>query len=302
MNTDKTSFQFVCYGEILWDVLPDKKLPGGAPMNVAYHLQKMQKKTALISKMGNDDLGRELISVLKQKNIDTSFCVIDNKYITGVVNAIAKEDNEMTYEILHPVAWDFNEWSEAIEELTTHAEYFVFGSLITRNEQSRNTLFKLLEKAKTKVLDINLRPPHFNREIIEQLLLKTDILKLNFSELKLVTDWFHKYDNEKNAIKFLKQRFNISTVIVTKGEEGAVLDTNDKFYSHSGYNVNVADTIGSGDSFLAGFLSKIADNSSPEKALEFACALGALVASRTGGCPEYSIAEVGDLINKIIVF
>jgi fructokinase len=288
----------VCFGETLWDILPNAKLPGGAPMNVAYHLTRLGKNAAIISRTGDDDLGRELINVFQSKNINTGFFQLDKIHGTGKVFATIKEDNEVQYDIVKPVAWDFIQWENRFGDLIAQAEYFVFGSLITRNKVSKNTLFRCLESANTKVLDINMRPPHFSKKIVGELLQNADILKLNLAELHLITGWFCDYHTDEDRIKVLKEKFSIGTIIVTKGGDGAILNIGDAFYHHSGYAVKVADTVGSGDSFLAAIISKFIDRAPPEESLDCASALGAFVASCPGGCPQYEIAEVIALMKR----
>lgn len=294
----KSNYPVVCFGESLWDFLPERKLPGGAPANVAYHLQKLGKNPAVISRIGNDELGNELIKEFRSKSIETDFFQVDNKYETGKVFATVKENHEVEYEIVQPVAWDFIECNKKDEEIISNAEYFVFGSLVSRNKNSRNSLLRCLEFAKIKVFDINLRPPHFSKENLTQLLEETDILKLNLSELQLVSSWYGNLKSNEEMIKLLAQKFNLQTIIVTKGGDGAMLYINEKYFYHPGYSVKVADTIGSGDSFLAAIISKLMDKASPEEALDFASALGAFVASRPGACPDYQIIDVIDLMNK----
>ena len=293
----KFTYPVICFGEILWDFLPQGKLAGGAPVNVAYHLKQLGKNPAVITRTGADDLGKELKELFERKNIDTAFFQIDPVHPTGKVIADTKE-HEVVYDIVKPVAWDFIEWKDELASLISNAEYFVFGSLITRNEESRKTLLKGLEMAQTKVFDVNLRPPHFDKRILKELLEKADILKLNSAELHLISDWDNHFSNDEDRIKWLKESFNLQTIIVTKGSAGAVLYINDSFYYHKGYQVKVADTIGSGDSFLAAIISQLMDNTSAGEALDFANALGAFVASRQGGCPDYEIKEVIDLMKK----
>lgn len=292
MKSVETTYPVVCFGETLWDILPQEKLPGGAPMNVAYHLTRLGKHPAIISRIGSDEPGKELLSIFERKGIDINFFQVDKKYSTGKVYAAVKENHEMQYDIVKPVAWDFIQWGKKLADILTAAEYFVFGSLATRSSQSKNTLFKCLEAANTKVLDINMRPPFYSRKAIEELLQKADVLKLNLEELYLVTGWFSNYENDDDRIRLLRDKFDLKIIIVTKGSQGATLNIGDNFFHHPGYKVIVADTVGSGDSFLAAVLSKFLDKASPEDALNFACALGALVASKRGGCPEYDLTDL----------
>lgn len=298
MNNTKENPPVVCFGETLWDLLPHAKLPGGAPMNVAYHLTRLGKNPAIISRIGTDELGKELLQVFTSKNINTQYIQLDHQHSTGKVFATIKEDNEVQYDIVKPVAWDFIQWEDAYQPLIEQAKYFVFGSLITRNKVSKNTLYKCLEYANTKVLDINMRPPHYNKKIIGELLQKADILKLNQAELHLITGWFSEYNSDEDRMKLLKERFKIDVIIVTKGGDGAILNINDAFYHHNGYTIEVADTVGSGDSFLAAILTKFLDDSTPPDTLSFACGVGALIASHHGGCPDYSTAEITGIMNN----
>lgn len=291
MNTS-SHHPVVCFGEVLWDFLPGGKQSGGAPMNVAYHLGKLGKNPAMISRVGNDDLGKELLAVMKEKNINTQYVQIDDEMPTSTVIARLKDNHEMIYDIVENVAWDNIQYSPTVSKLVSDAEYFVFGTLAARSETSRNTLFRLINEAKTKVLDINLRAPHYSHGLIETLLHKADIVKLNEAELKLITDWFHTYKNDEEAILFLQEKFNIKMIIVTKGAEGALLKVENTLHSHEGVQVIVADTVGSGDSFLAAVVSQLLDRIPYEHILDFANQLGAFVTTQKGGCPVYQLDDV----------
>lgn len=288
----------ICFGEILWDILPNEKVPGGAPMNVCYHLTQLGQSASLISKIGADDNGQSLMEFLTQNKLDTAFIQTDNIQPTGTVIA-QQTGNEMAYQIVQPVAWDFINCTQTLLDEVSHADYFISGSLVARSELSRNTLFKLMNIAQTKVIDINLRPPHFTKETIEALLTKADIVKLNNHELALIAGWYsHVHDFEMQILQ-LSKRFSLPTIIVTKGDAGASIFFEDSFFNHSGFKVQVQDTIGSGDAFLAGFLSKYITGSNPEEALSFACKMGAFIASQKGACPNYDGTSVAQLFDNI---
>jgi fructokinase len=284
--------KIVCFGEILWDILPSGALPGGAPMNVAYHLRKLGLHPDIVTRVGIDDRGKKLIELLSKNGITPVHIQLDLNIPTGIVNAVANEHGEMIYDIVAPAAWDFIELDDVTVELVKEASHFVFGSLVNRRITSRNTLFALLETAQQKVLDINLRPPHFDRRLVEDLLSRADMVKMNISELELITGWFASYKNITERIGIIQDRFRIPGIIVTMGGEGAMVNIEGKLYRHPGYVVNVADTIGSGDAFLAAFLFKQLSKNGPAESLAFASALGALVASKTGGWPEYVISDI----------
>ena len=287
----------VCFGEVLWDILPTGAVPGGAPMNVAYHLHKQKIDPALITKIGIDDEGKKLINIFSRQGICTDFFQVDYKNQTGKVYARPANDNEMVYDILMPVAWDFIQLEDELNNLVATADYFLFGSLAARNKVSKATLFRLLEIAKNKVLDINLRAPHFNKQGVIELLSKADFLKINMTELELITGWFSNHKSIVDRMKSVRDKFKIANMVVTVGADGAVLYMNETITIHKGFKVDVVDTVGSGDAFLAGLLGKLIKNTGPEEALEFACGLGAFIATQQGACPQYELQMVTDLID-----
>jgi fructokinase len=286
----------ICFGEILWDFLPKGKEPGGAPLNVTYHLNKTGVPAALISRLGKDELGEEFMRVLREKKVPAVFISSDPDHDTGKVFADTNQKEEVTYRIVEPVAWDFIEWKPEFQEAVGRADYFVFGSLACRNEYSRNSLLKLLEAANIRVFDVNLRPPHFQKETIVELMKKAELLKLNHNELELIAGWFGNETDEIEQMKLLQEKFSINTVVVTRGARGACVLTNGKWYEQSGFKVQVVDTVGSGDAFLAGFLSSLLNKHDPQYCLELACALGATVARYAGACPDYAMEEALELI------
>jgi fructokinase len=187
---------------------------------------------------------------------------------------------------------------QGLISLIQQTKYFVFGSLASRNDVSANTLLQLLEAAKTKVLDINLRPPHFTKATLETLLYQTDILKLNAHEANLIAGWFNQFDSLQDQVKSIEEHFKIDIILVTRGEHGALINEKGNFYEHSGYKIKVEDTVGSGDAFLAGYLFKLDNNATPQESLAFANALGAFIATQSGACPPYSLEMVSHLKEK----
>jgi len=302
INMEKNNdHKVVCFGEVLWDILPSGAVPGGAPMNVAYHLHKQQKNPALITSIGIDEKGEQLVKIFSDYGICTDFFQVDYEHETGKVFAEPNEHNEVVYDIVKPVAWDYIKWEDDFENLVSNANYFVFGSLASRNNVSKKTLFQLLEYAENKVLDINLRAPHFNRRIVEELLSKADFLKLNLAELELITGWFSKHTSIEDRVRSITDKFKIQNMVVTMGGDGAVLYYNGNEYVQKGYKVDVVDTVGSGDAFLAGLLARLLDNASPVNALEFASGLGAFIAMQKGACPVYNVDEIYNLLKTGVV-
>lgn len=296
-TTNQKKKTVVCYGEVLWDIFPTQTKPGGAPMNVAYHLRKFGIDSRMISRIGNDKAGEKLLKLLTEWDIPTANCQIDETYETGKVLATVLPGNEMSYCIQSPVAWDYITPEEDFTNLVNQADAFVFGSLVTRNSTSRETLYDLIEKARYNVFDINLRQPFYSVEIIEYLLGKCNLLKLNETEIALISSWFINESLDDDAsVRYIQQKFDIDEVIVTKGADGASYYTKSAVYSFPAFKVKVKDTCGSGDSFLASFLAKKFENQSPENCMTYATGLGAFVASHEGACPAYDLSNLESYI------
>lgn len=288
----------VCFGEVLWDMLPSGAKPGGAPLNVAIHLKNHKIQPILISKTGNGREGIELKNFLLQSGLSTDFIQTDASLPTSKVLVKLDENKNATYEIVQPVAWDNIKFSPDIRKLAKTADLIIFGSLASRSSKTRNTLFKFFENsAATRLLDVNLRPPHYNQEFIEKLLHKSDFVKLNDDELRTIGGWNNKTGTEKELILWLAKNFHCSTVCVTRGANGAALWIENNLYQHPGFTVKAEDTVGAGDSFLAALVAELSRNSKPQDALKTASATGAFVASQPGAVPQYSEMEINRLIS-----
>ena len=286
-----------CFGEVLWDLLPSGKLPGGAPMNVATHLQNLGTPSVVISRVGNDELGDEIKAFLQEKNCTLDFLQTDETHPTGKVNVFLSEKHEATYEIVHPVAWDFISISPETIDLVKNSKGLIFGTLACRDTQTKNTLLALLEVAPLKIYDVNLRPPHYTQALVETFLHQADIVKMNEDELEIITNWYGFTEgSDEQKLSKLKDKFNLQTLIVTQGGDGAMVLAEQGFYKSKGFKVTVMDTIGSGDSFLAGFLTNYLADKPIDYALTYACALGALVASHKGANPPIEEADILKMI------
>ncbi len=282
----------VSFGEVLWDIFPNGERAGGAPFNVAYNTFKMGTDIKMLSKVGNDELGKKLINQIKNWGITTELIQTDEKFSTGTVIANFDENNEAHYDIVQNVAWDFIEILPEHEEIIKNAEAFVFGSLAARNETSRNTLFQLLEWAKFKIFDVNFRPPFVDVELIKTLLHKCDLVKMNKPELRNIIEFLgEEYIDEETGVKHIQKYFNINEVVLTKGSKGARYFVGNQSYTFSAIPITIADTVGSGDSFLAGFLHKRIQEKSPEEIMKQAVSLGAFITSKFGACPDYNYEE-----------
>lgn len=294
--------KIVCFGEVLWDMLPEGNKIGGAPLNVAYHLHKLGMDAALISRVGDDALGRRIHGFIERKGLSRSILQTDTIHPTSTVEAQVLPNHEITYNIIENVAWDFIEYDHSINELITKADYLVYGSLITRNNISRNALYKILESPLIKVLDVNLRKPFYSKETLHYLLLKANIVKMNETELGLISEWFDFRGTDQEKMQALSNAFSLDILITTYGSKGAYLLYQDKISFEKGMEIKVADTVGSGDAFLAGFLSEYVVGKPPPEALKTANKMGAFIAQRTGGCPDYDIKEFHKSIKQNSIY
>ena len=284
----------VSFGEVLWDVFPTHKKIGGAPLNVALRMQSFGAEVAMVSRVGEDENGDAIVSFIKENGVNTDFIQSGTDYKTGVVHVMINDKGNASYDILYPSAWDKIKVEEHLIDKISEADVFFFGSLSARDEDSRSTLMHLLENNNTfKVFDVNLRAPYYTFELIKELMIKADFIKLNDEELLEISQKMGSpYHSFEQNIKFIAEQTGTTQICVTKGAFGAVLYSNDKFYCNSGYFIKVVDTVGAGDSFLASLLTKLLRGKSPQKALNFACAVGALVAGNEGANPKLTMKEI----------
>lgn len=282
----------ICFGEVLWDLLPSGKIAGGAPMNVAYQTNNLGMRSRMISRVGSDDLGRELRGFLQSKGVSTDLVQSDEVFPTGIVNVLLDEKGIPSYEIVQPAAWDRIECTEEMLQAVASADALVFGSLSCRSDHSKNALLQLLEIAPLRVFDVNLREPYYSQALLEELLPKANLVKVNDIELGILASWYGISGSEEEQMQALKARFGLDRIIVTKGEHGAACLSEAGYCSVPGMAVQVQDTIGSGDAFLSGFLSQLFAGASDRECLRFANALGALTATKAGGTPQISFVEI----------
>lgn len=282
----------VVFGEMLWDCLPSGPVAGGAPMNVALNLHQLGLNSRLISAVGKDEDGEKLLEFLKGFQLPTNLIQQKEEHETSKVLVDDSDPENMKYTIVSPVAWDFITWNPTMDEAVSSADAFVFGTLGVRNPESLNTLIKLLHHQTLRIFDANLRPPFYDFEIIETLLGFADILKINEDELEIFADYFDLEPSVNAVCEYLDQHFPMDLICVTKGSKGALVYEKGHIIEHPGYKVKVEDSIGAGDAFLSGFIKMYLEDNPPEKTLDFASKLGAFVATKKGGTPKYTQAEV----------
>jgi len=299
MKKEQLKIKGLCFGEVLWDNLPNGKKLGGAPLNVAYHLNQLGVHTQIISCVGDDGPGNELIASCQELGVPTRLIATDQLHPTSSVEVHIDAVNDVTYDIVFPVAWDFIENTEAQVYAVQSADFLVFGSLCARNEVSFVTLKELLTIAKYKVLDVNLRAPHYSKERVLELLEYANLVKMNKEELIVIARWLGlpTSHTDSRLVDEIMERCGVDEVIVTYGAGGAVYHARlaKVRYHFPALSVTVKDTVGSGDSFLAAFLSARMggrEDLAIEDMMGFAATLSAFVTQSDGGCPHYDAKTI----------
>lgn len=281
--------KIVCFGEVLFDVFPTHTKIGGAPLNVGLRLASLGIETQIISRIGQDAKGKELLDFIEANDVSTTYIQTDSHFSTGEVTVKLDEKGSASYTINYPVAWDKIEATPEAHDIVSFADAVVFGSLVCRDTASYQSLLSILNVAKYKIFDVNLRAPFYTKELLSDLMNKADFIKFNDDELYEISAYLGSpYHSLEQNMQFIAEKTNTQHICVTKGSHGAVLFYNDQLFYNSGYKITVADTVGAGDSFLAGLLSKLLAGIAPQEAINFACALGALIAQEEGANPKIS--------------
>ena len=289
----------ICFGEILWDVFPTHKTIGGAPLNVALRLQSFQNDVSLISCLGDDTSGDELQLELQKYNISSYYIQKDKEYKTSIVAISLDKNGSASYLINQPCAWDNIQLNSELKSLVKSSEALVFGSLVARSNTSRNTLIKLLSFSKFSVFDVNLRPPHYDLSSIQVLMNAANFIKFNDDEIIEISKSLGiQGESIEHTILYVATHTNTASICVTLGEKGAILYYEKRFFYCNGYQVKVADTVGSGDSFLATLIDVLLKRKDPQLAIDKACAVGAIVAKSRGANPMISKVEIDTIMNQ----
>lgn len=299
MNNGK-SLKAIAYGEVLWDVFDNEKKIGGAPLNVALRMKTLGCDVAMISCVGKDDDGAAIIDHVKNLGLETAVIMQSENFPTGLVNVILDENGSASYTIHYPSAWDKIKLNDLTKKFVAEADVLIYGSLVCRDEVSRKSLEELLQTQVYKVFDVNLRKPHYSHEILEQLMLSADFIKFNDEELLEIAQAMQSpFISLEENMHFIADKTKATAMCVTKGKHGALLLWDGQLYNNGGYPVKVADTVGAGDSFLAALITSLLTGKEPQTAIDFACAMGALVAQSPGANPVVSPSKIEELMLKV---
>lgn len=275
-------------GELLWDLLPAGRQLGGAPANFAYHAHGLGAEALVVSRVGRDPQGREILDRLSTLGLRTDGISTDPAAPTGTVSVALDGRGTPTFTIHENVAWDFIAAGEAVFREAARADAICFGSLAQRHPVSRNAIRAVLRAAPPTALrlfDINLRQHYWSREIIEESLHLADVLKLNDDELPVVAGLFGLTGDEAGQMRELAARFDLQAVALTKGANGSALLVGDSLVSRPGSKLAIVDTVGAGDSYTAALALGLLSGLAPEAILERAHRLADYVCTQPGAMP-----------------
>ncbi len=241
-------------GEILWDLLPDGKKLGGAPANFAYHAQALGAQSFVITAVGDDSLGKEIVDQLNDIHLETNYIEISHIHPTGTVEVKLDKYGKPDFIIHNDVAWDYISFSQTVDDLAGELGAVCFGSLAQRSEISRNSIREMIEATPDqclRIFDINLRQNYYNFEIINESLSLANCFKLNEDEFPIVANMFSISGSEQEILNEFLYRFDLRIIALTKGKEGSVLHTREESSFLKSTEVEVVDTVGAGDAFTA---------------------------------------------------
>jgi len=284
------SGRFLCVGvgEILWDLLPAGKQLGGAPANFAYHAHALRAEARVVSRVGADPLGREILDRLRTLGLPTDGITADPSAPTGTVSVALDARGTPTYTIHENVAWDFLTAEESVMRMAARADAVCFGTLGQRNPVARAAIRRLVQalpETALRIFDINLRQQFWSRELMQECLELANVLKLNDEELPVVAKLMGWDGAEAACLEKLADRFRLQAVALTRGARGSTLQVDGKVVHHPGARLTIADTVGAGDSYTAALALGLLHGHSAEAILAFAHRLADYVCTQPGATP-----------------
>lgn len=288
--------KIVAFGEVVWDIFPTGRILGGTPSNMAFRCNSFGEEGILLSRVGNDELGRLALKRLAELGISTCNIQIDSVFPTGVVNITFDENNEPVYRVPTDVAFDHIEFTSEALKLVRDADCLFFGLLPQRFGISKNTIRELIKESPVsiKFFDLKLFHHFFNVGVVEELLSCSHIVRVKEKEIGFLIEKLHL--DCKDIIEFgeaLTGKYNVQLVLFTRGKKGVMAFHKDEgVYADSGYKVAKVDNVGSGMAFSAGFLHLYLHGQSLQDALQFGNAAGALSTTKSGATSFFGMDDV----------
>jgi fructokinase len=284
-------FRIMGIGEVLWDLLPSGAQMGGAPANFAYHARALGAEAQVISRVGNDALGREILGRFERMGLGGGTVQRDEGLPTGTVTVALSGDGVPQFTIHENVAWDRIAATADALAMVREADAVCFGTLGQRNELSRQSIQRFVAaapEAAWRIFDINLRQHFYSRNLIERSLQLANVLKLNDTELPVLAALFGLSGNAREQLAALAQSFELRVVALTRGAQGSLLLANGLWSDHPGLTVQVVDSVGAGDAFTAAMVLGLFSGRSLDEVNAYANEVAAYVCTQPGATPALS--------------
>ena len=281
-------FKLVGIGEVLWDLLPGGRQMGGAPANFAYHASALGAEARVVSRVGRDEAGRELVRRLEHLGVPTCCVEEDPTAPTGTVTVEVAADGQPQFTIHENVAWDNISGEGAGRLAVAAANAVCFGTLAQRSKTSRHTiraLLKTMPAESLRILDVNLRQHFYSPELIAESLALANVLKVNETELPRLAEMFKLTGDDPAQVAGLARRFKLQVVAYTRGGRGSLLFSEGRWSEHPGASTKVADTVGAGDSFTAALALGLLAAWPLDEVNQHASDVAAYVCSQPGATP-----------------
>lgn len=282
------SFRVIGIGEVLWDLLPSGPQLGGAPANFACHARQLGAEAQVITRVGNDPLGRKILKHFAESGIDASAVQVDDRLSTGTATVLLDANGVPQFTIKNDSAWDALGFSEVAAEAVQGANAVCFGTLAQRCPGAAAAIQQLVAAtpfSSLRVFDINLRQKFYSKALVEQSLEIANVVKLNDHELAILSPMFDLRGNTRERIEQLARRFSLYAVALTRGENGSLLHQGALWSDLPGGRLNIVDTVGAGDAFTAGFVMGLLHGFSLEDIHRIAGDVAGYVCSRPGATP-----------------
>ena len=289
-------------GELLWDVYPEHRHPGGAVANCIHHVNALGQTGVLVSRVGDDPDGNALLQTLGRNGVDVSYVSRDPERATGWVAVTLDDRKQPVFRCNKDAPYDYLKWDSRWPELIERSDAVIFGTFAQRTALSAATTRRFLDEctASVRVFDLNIRAWNEHvRQVIRDSLPRTDLLKLNDAELKKLRELFPGLpESEEDALYVLIDMFGLKLACLTLGEEGCVVSDGDRLVRSPGLSVDVVDTTGAGDAFTAAMTVRYLAGDTLEETAASANRLAAFVCTREGAAPEYSAEEQEGIIRR----
>jgi len=296
MNQPKEKLTIVGIGEVLWDIYRDRRHVGGGPANFAIHAAQLGDLGVLVSRVGDDGMGRELLGVLRQRRLPLESVQVDAKKMTGAVMVTLDVKGVPSFRCSHDVAFDYLQYTPELDALAQRADAVLFGAIAQRSPAPRKTILRFLQAAQNaiRLFDMNSQATAAQfPEIISESLEVANVLKMNQVELKLLQRLLHRAsDSPRKFIDFLIKKYALKIVALTYGDAGCELFDASSTCRVEGLPVQAIDTTGAGDAFAAGLVHKLLRRAPLREIAEFANVLGAFLCTQKGATPAFQLQDI----------